>query len=253
MLWPQPFPAPSLRPPDHLRFHSFTGAQTGTLGTITTSGVFTPIGTTGSELFGLAFSPTGVLYGAGQDTPGGTITLYTVNPATAALTVVGSTGLNGGLLSEEAAGLAFGPNGTLFLADTNPNGTSSNLYTVNTGTGAVTQLGPIGNMSQGTIGFDGSGNLYEINNETTPNHLDLLDTTSGMSMSDKNTAFSDVFGLAFSNGQLFGFANSGNRVITLNTATGIGTQVATFNTGGTGIIIAATPFVAVPDPLRWLC
>ncbi len=229
-----------------------TGGTTGTLGTITTSGVFTPIGITSVQLTALAFSPTGVLYGAGTDATTGAVTLYTVNPTSGMLTQVGSTGLGNLAQGDQANGLAFSPGGILYTVDANfagfPNGSSS-LYTVNTSTGAATQVGPVGNLSQGTIGFDGSGNLYEINNQLTPNRFDILDQGTGAGTQLGNTAFTDVFGLAFSNGALYGFANVNNRVITINTATGVGTSVATFNTGGTGIILAATPFVsAVPEP-----
>lgn len=230
---------------------------TGILGTINPiTGVFSLIGTTSTELTGIAFSPlTGVLYGVSADAT----TLYTVNASTGALTVVGATGLGTGANFDIADGLAFRSDGTLFLADaTGAGGTASNLYRVSTTTGAASVVGAIGNASSATIGFDGSGNLFEINNQVTPNTLVSLNQSTGAGTTVGSVPFRDISGLAFSNGLLFGFtdtnqsgANTTNSVVAVNTGPGAGAVfVSSYNLGNGNVITAATPFqrAAVPEP-----
>ncbi len=230
-------------------------ATPGVLGTINPiTGVFSLIGTTSTELTGIAFSPiTGVLYGVSADAT----TLYTVNAATGALTTVGATGLGTGTF-DIADGLAFRSDGTLFLADaTGAGGSASNLYTVSTTTGAASVVGAIGNQSSATIGFDGSGNLFEINNQVTPNTLVSLNQSTGAGTTVGSVPFRDISGLAFSNGILFGFtdtnqsgANTTNSVVAVNTTTAGATFISSYNLGNGNVITAATPFqgAAVPEP-----
>jgi PEP-CTERM motif len=83
---------------------------------------------------GLAFDAGGVLYGLSQS-PVGTSqpSLYTIDPLTAAETLIGSTGL----LGDDLAGLTFA-DGLLYAA------IGSNLYTISTSTGAATLVGDTG-------------------------------------------------------------------------------------------------------------
>ncbi len=219
------------------------GQDTGILGTITSTGVFTEIGATSTQLSGIAFSPEGVLYGISTDAT----TLFTVNANTGALTTIGSTGLD----AEQADGLAFRSDGTLFLADQ-----VSNLYTLNLGTGAALLVGAIGNASVGTIAFDDGGNLFQTNNDPAngANNLDVLNTldqTTGVGTAvgraGANTAFTGIFGLAFSNGSLFGFDDS-EHVILLDTVSGFGTQVGAYQLPDAQIVLSATAPSAVPEP-----
>ena len=80
---------------------------------------------------GLDLNGAGVLYGVSQ----GFSSLYTINQATGAATLVGPTGVAGGVLS----GLAFRDDGLLFAANLN-----GNLYIINPLTGAATLIGATG-------------------------------------------------------------------------------------------------------------
>src|SRR5215472_7534861 len=94
------------------------------------------VGALSISMDGLAFGPGGVLFGLSQS-PTGTAqpSLYTVDPVTAAITLIGSTGVSGVNL----AGLAFDSvSGKLYA------GIGANLYTINTGTGAATLVGATG-------------------------------------------------------------------------------------------------------------
>lgn len=97
----------------------------------TTTGAATDIGSTGdTAIYALGFSQAGALYGID-----GSGNLVDVSTATGASTVIGNTGLTA------AYDMASDPStGIMYVAD---NGTSS-LYTVNLGTGAVTDVGPFG-------------------------------------------------------------------------------------------------------------
>jgi hypothetical protein len=86
-------------------------------------------------LDGLDFDAGDVLYGLTQIEPGQeTHQLVTVNQSTAALSVVGDTGVVGTPL----AGLAFASDGTLFAA------MDDVLYTINPTNAQATSIGPIG-------------------------------------------------------------------------------------------------------------
>jgi hypothetical protein len=103
----------------------------------------TIISTTIPQLDGLAFSPTGVLYGLAQ---GGTA-LYTVDPTTGNATEVGSgTGIDdncGGFACYGFGGLTFGASGSLFASLSNFSNPNSQLYNINTLTGRASLAGSI--------------------------------------------------------------------------------------------------------------
>jgi hypothetical protein len=93
----------------------------------------------------LAFGPGGVLFGLSQAPTGSAQpTLYTINPVTAAIALVGPTGLTGVNL----AGMAFDPDtGNLYAA------IGSNLYTINMGSGAATLVGNTGFSNYAGLAF----------------------------------------------------------------------------------------------------
>jgi hypothetical protein len=109
---------------------------------------------------GLAFSPTGVLYGLSQ---GGT-SLYTIDPITGATTLIGTgTGIDnncGGFACYSFGGLSFGSSGGLFADLTNFSNTSSNFYTIDPTTG-------LGSLS-GAIPFDQVTGLTSLTPLGTP-------------------------------------------------------------------------------------
>jgi len=93
-------------------------------------GLFVP------SMDGLDFNGSGVLYGLNQPLGiGGMYELYTIDQASGATTLVGSTGVT---VSGSVGGLTFAPDGTLY-AELN-----DSLYTLNPATAAATLVGPIG-------------------------------------------------------------------------------------------------------------
>jgi hypothetical protein len=106
--------------------------------------------TTGSaEYTGLAFSPTtGVLWASrGGNNPGH---IHTVNPANGAIL----TTLNLSDLNARVTDIAFDPSGTLYCSI---GGTTNNLATINTTTGAVTVIGSFGAAVQNIAGMTFAG------------------------------------------------------------------------------------------------
>ncbi len=93
-------------------------------------------------LDGLAFSPTGVLYGLAQ----GGQTLYTIDPATGSVLTTMSTGISdncGGFACYGFGGLSFGTSGALFASLSNFSGPTSALFQLNPATGAATPLAAV--------------------------------------------------------------------------------------------------------------
>ena len=136
-----------------------------------------PIGFTGvppfgsppnvQPLYGMAFSPSGTLYGIPETLAPTPTQLWTINPTatvtsignTAAATVVGSLGIG----TQQAIGLAFSPGGTLYTTAPGPNG--GELLTVNPSTGASSVVGNLG-LSQGQLAFSPNGTLYPAYTES---------------------------------------------------------------------------------------
>jgi hypothetical protein len=84
------------------------------------------------SLDGLAFQPgTGALFGISQTT----YVLYVIDPSNGAVTEIGHTGIQSGV---SLAGLAFAPDGGLFLA------AGGGLYTLDPTSGAATSVGATG-------------------------------------------------------------------------------------------------------------
>lgn len=106
----------------------------------------------------LVFSGSGTLYTA-------TNSLYTINPVTAADTLVGPLG--GGFVS--GGDLAFA-NGKMFLATSN-----NSLVTVNPTTGAATLVGPMGVASMFGLASPDNATLYGVAGTS----VYILDQTTG--------------------------------------------------------------------------
>ena len=138
--------------------------------------------------------------------------LATVDVATGTTSVIGST-------SVALTDIAFSPTGDLY-------GISfSNLYTVNTSTGAATAIGSgIGFQSGGDLAFVG-GDLFMA---SSGNQLIDVDVTTGAGVFVGNLGVGDMFGLATpDNVTLYGVA--GQSVYLVNTGTGAATFQSTFN------------------------
>ena len=204
----------------------FIGDGSGNLWSLDVStNISTNLGNSGVGTFvDIAQDPTsGNLYGI----TGGS--LFSINSANGAGTLIGLTGAG-------ANGLTFDSAGTLYAS-------GSSLYTINLGTGAGTVIGGIGFSSSGDIAFDSSGNLYM--SATGGDRLVSLNTTTGAGTLIGNIGFGGVYGLNYTNSTLYGFT-SGGTTIGINTTTGLGTFLAnnginTFGADGAG-------GVTVPEP-----
>jgi hypothetical protein len=176
--------------PDGTTLYGATGATAAanpsTLGTVnTTTAVFTPIGaitgmTVGDSATGLAIHPrTGVAYFAAAGGTPATSRLYSMNLATAALTLIGQitapTDATGTIMID----IAINCEGQLFAHNISDDA----LYSVNTTTGAGTFIGGHGlasNFAQG-MDFDNSdGTLYaDIYTGTGTNRFGTFNLATG--------------------------------------------------------------------------
>lgn len=203
----------------------------GRLGTVdVATGATVVIGNMGVAMTDIAFDASGHLFGTDFDN------LYSINPATAAISLIGPMGVS------NANALVFGSDGTLYEAGNS----STDLRSVNTATGATTVLGNIGFSSGGDLAFNG-GNLYLA----TSSQLVRVGLSPVSGTLVGSFGFSNVFGLATGeDGVLYGI--SGHDVFSVNTATGAGTYKTTYNAGllsdayGSSFFKEAAP--AVPEP-----
>jgi hypothetical protein len=171
----------------------------------------------------------GTLYGI--DGNGGGSRFYTINPSTGASTLIGNTGhtLNG----------MVGGGGKLYASG------GDSLYTINPLTGTATLVGSGGGggtyNSSGDLEFDSSGNLYLTSLNGGNDQLFRLSTANGQGTLIGSIGFGNVYGLAFTNGTMYGLTNPGgggtNRVLTINLTTGVGTQISTYLQGTDGIAV----------------
>lgn len=132
----------------------------------------------------MAFSPSGTLYVINR---GDVDSLYTVNVSTGVGTLVGSTG-SGRILQD----LAFAPNGTLYAWDI-----FQGLFTVNTATGAATDVNPSEGATANiqSLAFSPDGTLYGAQYG-----LFTIDTATGVPSSISTSGLSDVRGMEFDMG-----------------------------------------------------
>jgi hypothetical protein len=102
------------------------------------------------DLDGLAFAPSGTLYGFSQSTTG-SARLYTINTTTGVATLIGDSGIPGNV---QFAGLAFDATGSMFAAVSGSGSSPSTLYRVDACTGAATLVGDIGFDGVCGLAFD---------------------------------------------------------------------------------------------------
>ena len=132
-----------------------------------------------------------------------------VDVATGSATLVGNSGI---VLTD----IAFDPTGNLY-------GISfSNLYSINTATGAATLIGGGFPASLNALTFSSTGTLYAA--ATGSNNLYTLNTSTGAATLAGNIGSSSAGDLAFHNGALYMSAASGN-LVSINLGTGAGTII----------------------------
>jgi len=166
----------------------------------------------------------------------GAATLYKMNQATGAATVVGATGDTGiGDLTSDTRAGSFTLWGVNISANT--------LVTINPATGAETSSVAITGTSPGVTGAAGeitslafdpiTGVLYgntTVGFGDSADRLYRINPTTGAATLVGATGligFSDVFALGFDQtGQLFGVSQTSNDLVSISTATGAGTLIA---------------------------
>jgi len=198
-----------------------TNSAFGTIDVAT--GTFTMTGTvsglTSGELGDLARLPGGPLYAMTSSSA-----LAIVNPATAATTVVGSSG-------NSIFAIKFRGDGVLFGAS------NTDLYTIDTTTGAATHVGSFGTPTSTywDLSFDDAANLFLTRSTGT---LYSVNVATGAATSIGSIGYSAV-ATDFDDGTLYGFTTD-DQVISIDTTTGAGTLVAAETPAGTEIFAAAT-------------
>jgi hypothetical protein len=154
--------------------------------------------------------------------------LYSINTSTGASTEIGATG-------QGFNALTFNSSGVLYAAG---QGTSK-IYTINTSTGAATAVAGETNAtadnSAGDIEFIGS-TLYMTTQVSGNSILDTVNLATGVltKVGSTDLGFTNVYGLTYIYGVLWGFTDNdgSSEVIRINTTTGVGTAVVGY--GGTG-------------------
>lgn len=192
------------------------------------TGAFTSLGSTSTTVAGLALKNS-TLYAAGflGNGTSSISSLYSVNPTNGALTTIGSTGISVHDFGAVTATTAAGTSG--FYALTSSDGTDSGtaiLWSINSATGAATQIGSTGqtfNADGWDALSDNAGKLY-FDNDATLYTLNLATGAATKVGTDPNGA--EMGALLFLSGALYGGQNSPTgAVTTLNLATGAATTV----------------------------
>ncbi len=158
-------------------------------------------------------------------------TLSTIDLTNGAVSIVGSSG---GVQWNAAAA---DPNGQIWAFSflfQSPN-SFSDLYTVDSATGAATRVAPLGgvpaNATVRGMAFDSDGRLFVIVDQGGPDFLGQVDVTNGLFLPIGSTGRTDIQGLACdSNGQLWGVSVLSNVISRIDRNTGQALVV-----GGVGI------------------
>jgi hypothetical protein len=220
------------------------------------TGVFTPINDAELQGLGLA-SYNGVLYATPQmpDTDEGNV--YTVNVATGALTLIGSTGGAAPdgldqLGATNSAGL-FGIVGTDIPSPNTPD-----LASVDKSSGTATLIGDATPVCQlQTCGLSNNGaslyagyedEIYSVNTTTGAAAL-IGDTGTPSNIPGANSP--EITALAFQDGVLYAYDDANEWVESINLSTGVATGVA--KVSGYYISgLAPDPLTtAIPEPSTW--
>jgi hypothetical protein len=187
----------------------------GNLGTVdVATGTASVIGNMGINMTDIAFSPTGQLFGVSFTG------FYSINPTTAATTLIGSHSVPG------ANALVFADDGTLYAAGFQ----STSLFTINPATGAGTSLGSISATSGGDLAFNG-GNLFLATGTSQLLRIDLANLAASAVVGPFGV--SNVFGLATGDDGVL-YAVAGTQVFTVDTATGAATNPVNYAGQGLG-------------------
>ncbi len=179
----------------------------------TATGDVEVIGRMSTTMTDIAFDAKGNLYGISSTR------LYNIDPVTADTTLISNHGVPG------ANALVFGPNGTLYAA-----GSSSSLYEIDTATGKGFVLGNTGYSSSGDLAFN-TGKLYLASGRGGSDILVKIDLNTYQGSEIGEIGFRNVYALdTFTDGFLYGI--SGTEIFLLNTDTGRGSLIASYDGQG---------------------
>jgi hypothetical protein len=214
---------------------SNSNQQIGTVDTAT--GVFTPVVSNTPTFTDIALSSKNQLFGNTFSQ------LYSVNTTTKTTSLIGNLGI------DDLNALGFNNNDVLYGASTN-----GKFYTINTSTGAASVVANIpGFTSGGDIVYNPSTNTFLATSSTalaSGTGDDLFSITpTGTATNIGKIGYSDVYGLVFNDGTLFGYTANNEQLI-INSTTGAGTldRLVTGDSGQT-FGAANTP---VPEPITML-
>jgi hypothetical protein len=182
----------------------------------------------GDTMNGLGYGPGGLLYGVDSEP---NANLWQINPSNGALTLIGPIG--------QSALDATSYNGTLYVLSQDVNAL---YYQITPPSPTPTVIGSIGLSSGGLMAINEDGTQLYTTTQSTYNLVSINPTTGATSVVGP-TGFSVDNGL-FVNGTLYGFSTNG-AIVTINTATGAGTQVGTYSLPNGDQILASAP---VPEP-----
>jgi len=198
----------------------------------TTSGAATFVATS-VVMTDLARDANGDLWGVTFDN------LYHFDTSTKTFTDVGA--LNAPYMNA----LTFGSDGTLYGSSYK----NTNLYTIDTLSGAASIEGAGSFTSSGDLSFNAVGDLF-LAADTGDDTLVNVDPSTGSTTDIGLTGVNDLFGLAFVDGVMYG-VSAARDLYTIDTSTGAATSIGPI-TGISGDIYGAT-VSAIPIPAAvWL-
>lgn len=204
----------------------------------TTTGNLSNAFDAGLVFFDIAIDDLGTGYGVTN-----TNVLYSIDLGAQSTSFIGNTGFLQAGLAFEFGGL-FGSGG-------------NNLYSIDSTTGVATIVGPGvgGNFnSSGDIAFAGGDLFYATSSNSCDGIGDCLwtiDANSGVGTIVGATGFDDLVGLVFIDGELFGTSASDNNIYLLDTITGAGTFVNSYDFGADFTFGAAVaPSSVAPIPVN---
>ena len=203
----------------------------------TSTGAGTLIGASGlTETLSIARDPSGTLFTADS----GDDRLATIDPNTGLATLGPAiTGL--GTFNSGVSGLAFSAGDVLFATAFNSVG-NTNLYTINTASGAATLIGLVSSTNVTDIAFSQSGTLYAWDLLSTNGGLMTVNTSTGAGTLVQSglTGLPTITSLAFdASGNLWGAQTNLYRINTGNSASTL--------IGPTGFDVRGIAFT-VPEP-----
>ena len=188
----------------------------------------------GDAIFGMGYGADGKLYGVDSQSDAN---LWQINPANGALTNLGAMGYSALDATSDASG-------KLYVISQDD---AAIYYTVNPPSPAPTVVSPSGINSEGLMAINADGTeLFTTTLSKTGSTFNLISVnpTTGAATTLGDTGFKVDAGL-FVGSTLFGFDTTRDTIVSLNTMTGAGTQVGTYELPNGDPIFAAA---AVSEP-----